>query len=680
MPRAFNRVAVPRVPNLKLTSRPSGIRPSVVAAAPDPVAATSFPGISSGDESDLIEPPDPWVGVNSSYVIQAVNSLVRISTRSGAHLETVPTWALFGLTPDQFDSDPRIIWDTFHSRWVGVLTSYNGTFTDNHLNVIVSASADPLGSWDRYTIDFGPNLADYPALASSTDRIVLTSDDFSDFGGGLEFWRESILVLPWSAILAGGNVGYTYFPNDSGAFIHARPAQVLSSSATVHVLMEFFDGADLNAYYLKVAGSATSPTIPDESNLTDDLGVAAFSTPIDPRNSDGTTIGGGSAPPAIDERPTDAVWRNGRLWWVSTYAYDSGGSVFFDAARATSVLTTSTVPTSPTDLGFEYPGYDTYMPGVGVSGDGTAFIVMTASSDSANIDPSTVAFRWNATDGVSTSSPYFDLGEAPYTGGRWGDYLGVAPDPSGTGAVWVADEVSAADGKWRTTVLRLVVDSTAPTVTAPAMSVVTTSTLTPTVPVKLSWSGNDAGSGVTSYRLEQNVDALGWETIISSTTRTSVTRALPFGHNVQYRVTATDAAGNDSAPATSAKFRPYLYEQTVTNISYSGSWSTYSGGNYSGGSVKATSTAGRSATFTSSNTRSIAFVTTKATSRGSFKVYIDGVYKKTISTNGSTKYRQILYQYSWSSPATHKMKIVVSGTSGHPRVDVDAFVSLRVVP
>ncbi len=71
-------------------------------------------------------------------------------------------------------------------------------------------------------------------------------------------------------------------------------------------------------------------------------------------------------------------------------------------------------------------------------------------------------------------------------------------------------------------------------------------------------------------------------------------------------------------------------------------------------------------------------MTTKAKTRGSFKVYVDNVYKGTIKTySTTTKYRQIVFQYAWSTPGTHKVKIVVSGTSGHPRVDIDAFVVLK---
>jgi len=57
---------------------------------------------------------------------------------------------------------------------------------------------------------------------------------------------------------------------------------------------------------------------------------------------------------------------------------------------------------------------------------------------------------------------------------------------------------------------------------------------------------------------------------------------------------------------------------------------------------------------------------------------VDGVLKGTISTySTTTRYRQNVFQFSWPTAGTHSVKIVVSGTSGHPRVDLDAFVVLK---
>jgi hypothetical protein len=76
--------------------------------------------------------------------------------------------------------------------------------------------------------------------------------------------------------------------------------------------------------------------------------------------------------------------------------------------------------------------------------------------------------------------------------------------------------------------------------------------------------------------------------------------------------------------------------------------------------------------------RSIAIVTTKAPTRGAFKVFVDGRFKATINTySATTVYRQLVYQFSWATPGTHRIKIVVVGTRRHARVDVDAFVVLR---
>ncbi|HLX34108.1 MAG TPA: hypothetical protein VKR30_02580 [Candidatus Limnocylindrales bacterium] len=68
---------------------------------------------------------------------------------------------------------------------------------------------------------------------------------------------------------------------------------------------------------------------------------------------------------------------------------------------------------------------------------------------------------------------------------------------------------------------------------------------------------------------------------------------------------------------------------------------------------------------------------TTGTGYGSFKVYLDGVYVGTGSDYAtSTQYRRLVYSKTWSSVATHTIKLVCSGTSGHPRIDLDAFVVL----
>ncbi len=68
----------------------------------------------------------------------------------------------------------------------------------------------------------------------------------------------------------------------------------------------------------------------------------------------------------------------------------------------------------------------------------------------------------------------------------------------------------------------------------------------------------------------------------------------------------------------------------------------------------------------------------RSQARGKVRIYVNGVYQATVGTYpSSASYRAVVWQKTWSSSATRTIKLVVSGTSGRPRVDLDAFVVLR---
>jgi hypothetical protein len=64
--------------------------------------------------------------------------------------------------------------------------------------------------------------------------------------------------------------------------------------------------------------------------------------------------------------------------------------------------------------------------------------------------------------------------------------------------------------------------------------------------------------------------------------------------------------------------------------------------------------------------------------RGAANVYVDGAYAATINLHTtSTAYQRVVWTKSWSAFGAHTVKIVVSGTAGHPRVDIDALIVAR---
>ncbi len=73
--------------------------------------------------------------------------------------------------------------------------------------------------------------------------------------------------------------------------------------------------------------------------------------------------------------------------------------------------------------------------------------------------------------------------------------------------------------------------------------------------------------------------------------------------------------------------------------------------------------------------RAIALVGSKSPGRGKAKVYIDGVLAATVDfRRSSAAHRQVVFTRSWATARPRTLKVVVLGTSGRPRVDVDAFV------
>jgi hypothetical protein len=219
-------------------------------------------------------------------------------------------------------------------------------------------------------------------------------------------------------------------------------------------------------------------------------------------------------------------------------------------------------------------------------------------------------------------------------------------------------------------------DQTGPTITAPPAATLRTGvSLSGTKEqVGVSWNGADnaGGTGLARYELTQSVNAGSWTTITTAlVTNASVAEAT--SGTLQFRVRGIDKVGNAGGWSYGPTLGPRLVQQTAGAITFSGTWTTASGTSYSGGSVKYATKAGASASYTFTG-RSITLVTTTASSRGQVKAYVDGVLAATLNTySAATAYARQAWSKTWSASGTHTVKLVVVGTAGHPRVDLDAF-------
>jgi len=253
------------------------------------------------------------------------------------------------------------------------------------------------------------------------------------------------------------------------------------------------------------------------------------------------------------------------------------------------------------------------------------------------------------------------------------------PDPAATPTgTYPLTITGVSDGITRTTKLSLVVaDGIAPTLGAPITRLWAGRTLgTTTVPVHVNWGAADP-SGIAACGLQRSINGGSWTTTaLPSPAALSADTAVPFGGTLRPRARATDTKGNTSAWLEGGLVRAKVYQQTSTTIRWSGTWHSATTSSASGGSTRYATTRGASATFSFTGT-SVAWVSTKGPTRGAAAIYVDGAYVKTISMYASSGHsRAIVYAKSWSTSGTHTLRVVVSGTAGHARVDVDAFVRL----
>jgi hypothetical protein len=221
-------------------------------------------------------------------------------------------------------------------------------------------------------------------------------------------------------------------------------------------------------------------------------------------------------------------------------------------------------------------------------------------------------------------------------------------------------------------------DSVRPVPSVPTLTIVRPATLgATTTRVRIRWSATDVWTGLKSVKLQQRTGTGPWKNVtLTSPKAKSVARTFAFGKRYQYRLRATDVVGNVSAWTYSAPFVIGRTQESSAAIGYTGSWRTSRSAAYSGGRVRYATKAGASATLAFTG-EGIALIASRSMTRGSAQVFIDGSLAGTVNLHGATKHRQVVFSAAWPTSGAHTIHVVVVGTRGHPRVDLDAFVVAR---
>lgn len=270
-------------------------------------------------------------------------------------------------------------------------------------------------------------------------------------------------------------------------------------------------------------------------------------------------------------------------------------------------------------------------------------------------------------------------------GAGYGPYLVTFTGAGADGTLVIGVQAAATvdlagNGSTASAPVTLISDRTAPVVAAPGGYLRGATVAASALPYRVTWSVNDGnGSGAVRHELSRSLDGgRTWAVVSGTLTAAQMPVSLPVTGTVRYRVRVIDGAGHVSAySAYGPTLSPRLIQQNLSVVKYSSGWYGASSTAYLGGSAKYTKSRGKSVSYTFTG-RSIGVVMTKGASRGAVQVFVNGVYYATVDTyRSSTLNRQLVWQHTFGSSATRTIKLVVLGTAGRPRVDLDGFVVVR---
>ena len=441
-----------------------------------PTQATEFVGQLNEPKTPTDgEPPDPFVAAGPDHVIQVVNTSILISDRTASNQASLDLFDFFGLGEFYTHAqvayfDPRVIYDSLHARWIVTEASFDcfsrndfpSTIGTGWIDIAISDGPDPGVGWSIISLPYPDALPDYPGLGTSTDKVVVSANVFPlvETIGGMgcdaanPYWGAEMDVMSWSQLMAPSGPFDVDFHFSGGQYFSWRPAlQTPATSATVFAVAE---GGDENVRYARITGNPAvgAGSTVAYSNLSSVIsGFLGVPQPQDP---------GGEISEAVDPRPTDAVWKDNKLAFVSTYPCDPNGGdpENRDCVRVSELSTA--IPASPTrrqDFLIAQQAHDLFMGGIGYALNDDLHVVWTRSSNAAGHYASSYA-AYQAADAPNntiSNRAVVAAGTAPYDGNRWGDYVGVAQDPQVPNAVWDGNQYAGGPGfnNWSSEITQL---------------------------------------------------------------------------------------------------------------------------------------------------------------------------------------------------------------------------------
>jgi hypothetical protein len=505
----------------------------------DGVPCRSYNGINSTGWN----PPDPHAAVGIDHVVAVVNSSIAIFHKeSGSPLYQVTASSFFAPVspPSTFIFDPKVVYDPFEDRFI-ILFLCTDDVSQASFLVAVSKTGDAMGDWWLYDLDAtltgeipADVWPDYPGLGfDHSDAVYVTSNDWG-FSTGYQFAK--IRILKKAELYTGAISGWYDFwrmryNNNETAFT-VKPAVTLSDAGCEYFLSNIWYGSNYTTYWKVTDAGTDTPVIELMPQVNLSAPYTGPPNPTQPHTS--TTL------QAIGPMTQEIFFRNEKLYTTFSQSFN-WGSGYVASLRLIGIDVATANPFLNEIYGADGKHY--FFPAIAT--DYRDRIYLTFSVSSSEDFPSVFFVdayeKDNTAHGLRIGLDYFGSGGST----RWGDYCGIAVDPSQK-SVWMFHEWATASHAWSTWIGQVPGEPSEPGHLSPADS-----ELVPLPNIVLEWEDFQV---IDSFivEIDNNSNFASPEIIdtVEEATYTASGSAMISGYPQYWRLMATNDCG--ATPYTSA--------------------------------------------------------------------------------------------------------------------------------
>jgi hypothetical protein len=396
---------------------------------------------------DNVEPPDVSIAVGPNQIMAVDNLQVRVYDKTGDLRWWTTLQILFGIASTDSVSDPVAIYDEQQQVFWAIVMSYDNNAHTSKIHVLVSQGPDlQTYGWQGTWFDGsnqGLDWCDYPKLGLDAQAIYITCNMFNwpaTRPGGSFIDAKIVVMTKDEWIHPNGTIkAFIFEPVWELLRVGSTPAFTIQP-AVMHGAAA--SNGEYLAYMYQESGYGT-----DLIQITNPQKCCGLYIQAPDFRYLQATGGGATAPPSAQQLGSSNLINTGddRLLfanWNQGY-FSAGFNANCNGYACAVFMEVNNLDTTPNMVNlwalqqvgnnYFYPSVDSRSDGYKAIGFANSNLNIYPSSGLALIPPSSVCTQ--CTTPLETQISGF----APYAGGRWGDYYGVARDPDGYG-IWVSGE------------------------------------------------------------------------------------------------------------------------------------------------------------------------------------------------------------------------------------------------